>query len=74
MVRLEKNKIIIEIETNLPIEDYQELQKEIICIVQNYNYKDCGSVDGCPFSRLLDLLQATFPEDSFYDNLLKNNN
>lgn len=74
VVKLEKNKIIIEIETGCPADDFQELQKEIIRVIRDYNYADYGSCNGCPFLHILSLLDATLPNDEFYNNLLKSKN
>lgn len=74
MVKLEKNKIIIEIETGCPADDFQELQREIIKVIQLYNYADYGNNNGCPFFRILSLLEETLPNDEFYNNLLNHKN
>lgn len=74
VVKLEKNKIVIEIETGCPAGDLQDLQKEIIRIIQHFNYADFGCNNDCPFLNIGYLLEATLPEDSFYTNLLKNKN
>lgn len=74
VVKLEKNKIIIEIETCCPADDFQELQREIIRVIQQYNYADYGSYNGCPFLRIMALLEAMLPNDEFYNNLLNRKN
>ncbi len=74
MVRLEKDRIVIEIETGCPADDLQELQRDIIRMIRYYDYRDYGENDGCPFIRVLDLLESTLPEFDFYKNLLKSKN
>ena len=61
MIRIEENKLIIELDTYSPADDLQMLQKEIIAVIQFYNYSDFGGSNGCPFLLLLELLQATLP-------------
>lgn len=74
MVKLEKDRIVIEIETGCPDDDLQELQREIIRMIRYYNYQDYGNNNGCPFVHVLDLLESTLPEFDFYKNLLKSKN
>lgn len=70
MVKLEKNKIVIEIETNDPDGDVYDLQADIIYALKYYDYENFGNNNGCPFSRLLDLLGAMLPNREYYKNLL----
>lgn len=74
MVKLEKNKAIIEISSVDPIGDIQELQDEIINVLKYYDYENFGNTNGCPFGRLLDLLRALLPSDNVYRNLLNRSN
>lgn len=74
MVKIEQNKIIIEIETSHPADDLQELQKEIINVIREYDYAAYRNNNGCPFYCILYLLEATLPEYEFYKKMLENKN
>lgn len=70
MVKIEKNKLVIEIETAFPCGDLVDLQKEIINVIRQYDYKEYGNNDECSFCVLLDLLETTLPDEDYYKGLL----
>ena len=60
MVRIENNKLIIEIETNDPRNDLSALQKSLINVMKNYKPQD-GDDKDCTTYFLGDLLQELLP-------------
>jgi len=69
MVRVEGNKLIIEIKTTAPAENLQNIQNAIIESLQMFNYKDFG--EQCPAYDLLELLKETLPTFEEQTYLLK---
>ena len=58
MTHTRKNKLM---NLRYPADDLQELQREIIEVIQGYDYKNFGNTNGCPFYHLLNLLAGTLP-------------
>lgn len=63
MVRIEKNKIIIEVETSAPEEFYADLLKDIITCVQSAQTDKDNDKLGDSLHFLLELYKALLPDE-----------
>jgi len=62
MVRIEKSKIIIEIETNMPLSDLTDYQKAIIDVLGHYQPEGSDSATNHSLGNLLQELMPTFEQ------------
>jgi hypothetical protein len=75
MIRIEKNKLIIEVETSQPEEIYKRLLKDIPMCIQaivdgGLDERDVKLPDS--LSNLIDLYKAILPTGKQLDAILKN--
>lgn len=71
MIRTTEDKLAIVISDSDPVDDLQGLQREIIEVIQAYDYNNFGSGNGCPFYHLLNLLASTLPTYNQQNQLLE---
>lgn len=62
MVRIEENKIIIEIETNMPLSDLTGYQKAIIDVLSHYQPEGSDGMTNYSLGSLLQELIPTFEQ------------
>lgn len=63
MVRIEKNKLIIEIETNDPLSEIVDLQKAIIDTMSNYQTDGSDGMTNYSLGALLSELMPTWEQN-----------
>jgi len=59
MVQIDKSKQVVEITFTGKQEDIKDIQKALIDLMQQYNFKDFGNIANEPFYIALEVLRAT---------------
>ena len=63
MVRIEENKLIIEIESGVPISELVNIQDALIESLKYYNHEETDGLTVFTLSRLLKELMPTFEQN-----------